>query len=42
MLITGERHLQLVLGEYIDHYSTTGRTGPCTRTRPSDARIRRQ
>jgi putative transposase len=22
MLITGERHLQLVLGEYIDHYST--------------------
>ena len=22
MLITGERHLQLVLGEYIDHYNS--------------------
>ena len=22
MLITGERHLQLVLGEYADHYNT--------------------
>ena len=22
MLITGERHLQLVLGEYVDHYNT--------------------
>jgi len=22
MLITGERHLRLVLGEYVDHYNT--------------------
>jgi hypothetical protein len=22
MLITGERHLHLVLGEYVDHYNT--------------------
>jgi hypothetical protein len=22
MLITGERHLQLALGEYVDHYNT--------------------
>jgi putative transposase len=22
MLIPGERHLQLVLGEYVDHYNT--------------------
>ena len=40
MLITGERHLRLVLSEYADHYNTpTDRTGRCTRTRPPDARI---
>ena len=27
MLITGERHLRLVLSEYADHYNTPGRTG---------------
>lgn len=42
MLITGERHLQLVLGEYVDHYNRPGRTGRCIRTRPPDAKIRPQ
>jgi hypothetical protein len=27
MLITNERHLRLVLGEYVDHYNAIGRTG---------------
>ena len=42
MLITGERHLQLVLGEYVDHYTLIGRIGRCSRTRPLDAHIRPQ
>ena len=33
MLITGERHLRLVLGEYIDHYTSIARTGRCSRAR---------
>jgi putative transposase len=40
MLIAGERHLRLVLGEYADHYNGHGRTGRCTRTRPRGAPIR--
>jgi hypothetical protein len=34
MLITSERHLRLILGEYTDHYTPIGRTGRCCRTRP--------
>ena len=40
MLIPGERHLQLILGEYAGHYNTHRPHGRCTRTRPPDARIR--
>jgi hypothetical protein len=40
MLIAAERHLQLVLGEYADHYKPIGRTGRCARSRPPNARIR--
>jgi hypothetical protein len=40
MLIAGERHLRLVLGEYADHCKVTGRTGHCSRCRPPGARIR--
>jgi putative transposase len=40
LLISGERHLRLVLGEYLDHYNTARPTGRLTRTRPPDARIR--
>jgi hypothetical protein len=36
MLITGERHLRLVLSEYADHYNTH-RTGHCRRTLPTGA-----
>jgi hypothetical protein len=43
MLITGERHLHLVLGEYADHYNTHRRTDaapePARRT-PGSARSR--
>jgi hypothetical protein len=39
MLITGERHLRLVLSEYIDT-TRTGRTGRCSKTRPTGVRIR--
>ena len=39
MLITSERHLRLVLGEYAGHYNATARTGHCTRTRLRGARI---
>ena len=31
MLITGERHLRLVLDEYIDHYNSIGRPGRYSR-----------
>ena len=40
MLITGERHLRVVLGEYADRCLRTGRTGHCARIRPPGARIR--
>ena len=40
MLITGGRHLRLVLGEYADHYNIIGRTGRCSRTHPPDGCIR--
>jgi len=33
MLITGERHLRLVLSEYVDHYNVHRRTGRFTRVR---------
>jgi hypothetical protein len=33
MLITGERHLRLVLSEYTDHYTSIARTGRCSRAR---------
>lgn len=36
VLIIGERHLRLVLAEYIDHYTLTGPTGRYSRTRPPD------
>jgi Integrase core domain len=43
MLITSERHLRLVLGEYVDHYnSLIGPTGRCGKARLLDARIRPQ
>lgn len=40
MLITGERHLRLILGEYADHTTPTARTGRCNSNRPLDVRIR--
>ena len=40
MLSTGERHLRLVLDEYVDHTTPIGRTGRYTRIRPPGARIR--
>jgi hypothetical protein len=40
MLVAGERHLRLILGEYTDHTIRTARTGHCSRSRPPDARIR--
>jgi transposase InsO family protein len=36
MLITGERHLRLVLSEYADHYNTRRPHGHSTRIRPPD------
>ena len=42
MLITGERHLRLVLSEYVDHTTAIGRTGHCSRTRPQRGLIRRR
>jgi hypothetical protein len=30
MLITGERHLRLVLAESVDHYDAHRRTGRCS------------
>ena len=40
MLITGEWHLQLVLGEYADHYNTHRPHRTQHRTRPPDAKVR--
>jgi hypothetical protein len=34
MLITGERHLRLVLREYVEHYKFIARTGRCAKDRP--------
>jgi hypothetical protein len=34
MLISGERHLRLVLSEYVDHYNGHRPHGRCSRTRP--------
>jgi hypothetical protein len=34
MLITGERHLRLVLAEYSTITTSTSRTGRCSKTRP--------
>ena len=43
MLITGERHLRLVLGEYADHYNAPpAAPDAAARTRPPGARIRLQ
>ena len=39
MLISSGWHLRLVLSEYVDHYNSTGHTGPCGRTRPQVGRI---
>jgi putative transposase len=39
MLITGERHLRLVLSEYIDHYNLHARTGRYSRARLPGVRI---
>jgi putative transposase len=35
ILITGRRHLHHTLSEYVDHYNTTGRTGPSARDHPT-------
>ena len=35
MLITGERHLRVVLGEYADRCLRTGRTGHCCQDPPA-------
>jgi putative transposase len=40
LLITGERHLRLVLSEYADHYKRIVRIGHCSTTRPPVVRIR--
>jgi transposase InsO family protein len=40
MLITSERHLRLVLGEYIDHYNTHRPHRSCSKTRPPGVRNR--
>jgi putative transposase len=40
MLITGDRHLRLVLSEYVDHYKVHRRTGRSARTHPPGASIR--
>jgi hypothetical protein len=40
MLITGERHLRLVSGEYAGRCNAHRRTGHGSRIRPPDARIR--
>ena len=39
MLITSERHLQLVLSEYVDHHNTHRPHRTCGRTRPPDDHI---
>ena len=39
MLITGERHLRFVLGDYIDHYNTHRPHGHCGRARRPGVRI---
>ncbi|MGH3292747.1 MAG: hypothetical protein ACRDP7_13145 [Trebonia sp.] len=31
VLISGERCLRLILGEYVDHYTCIARTGRCSR-----------
>jgi putative transposase len=36
-VITSGRHLQLVLKEYVEHYTPIGRTGHGSRTRPPGA-----
>jgi putative transposase len=40
MMITGERHLRLVLGEYIHHYNSHRPTGRCGKARLLTASIR--
>ena len=41
MLITGERHLRLVLSEYVEHYTSIARTGMLRQSPPVGAPIRR-
>jgi putative transposase len=41
MLITGERHLRLVLGEYVDHYNLHRPTGRCSNAHLPGVRIHR-
>ena len=40
ILITGERHLRLVLTEYVDHYNVHRPTGRCSSPRPPGAPVR--
>jgi putative transposase len=42
MLVTGERHLQLVLSDYADHYNSHRPHRRCSRTCPQGERIRQQ
>jgi transposase InsO family protein len=37
MLVTGERHLRLVLSDYVDHFNLHRPHRRCSRTRPPDA-----
>ena len=39
MLVTGERHLRLVLGEYADHYNLRRPHRRCSKARPSAVHI---
>jgi putative transposase len=40
MLITGERHLRLVLDEYADHYNVHRRTGRSAKACPPGVSVR--
>jgi putative transposase len=40
MLITCDRHLRLVLSEYVDHHTSIARTGRSARAHPPGASIR--
>ncbi len=41
MLITSERHLRLVLSEYVEHYDVHRPHGHCAKDRPLGVSVRR-